>query len=1067
MSTFALRKRDNDSRSRRARFAGAVLAFLALVATLVVLPQSAAFAATAATIDSVEFVNDEFPGGSRQEINVAWSVADNPSTPLTATVELPEELRGHADRFPAIDSDGEVAGECVVSAQQVVCTIDDDYVASHPVEISGTFTFLVNVNIYNTEEVERTFDFGSVTAPTVTVTPNPAVCIEDCDYEGSWQWKGGWYDNLTDQIEWTVAVDESVDGSARGDGMPVGLNVEVTDLLDTSAFEFIGDPVVYEAGSVRRSPQTNREDLVWHKMPADLVTVSADKLTVSFTTREGLADDQPNAGDRGLTGSVYHVEWLVKVLDEGKAKTYQNQAEYTVEGQKKRTVEGSTTRYSGSGTVVGKNFGKFAVTKALAGDAAFNPTPEFTLNWTAYDTTDANDPGTPGSTKIRVGETFFSEEFFKDTRLVITEVQPTDPANVTWGTPKFIVTNANGDPLEGAEPTDSIEITFSADNKNLAKVSYFTLTNEAVLDKATFQAKKTVENPDGANLDGVDGYTVNYSYPASSTWAAGSGTLTLPADGTLVTSGELPVGAKLTFSEVVPDAIPGATWDAPVISPQTLTVGADAEAVVEVTNRITKDLGAFSIQKTLSGDGSGLVPDGTEFQVSWSHPAGPGYEAGTGTVTVVAGGDPVSVEGLPAGAEITLTEAAPDPVTGGEWLDPVFSQSTFTIIQNQSVTIDLDNPILLGNGDFQIRKALEGTGAELVDPSTTFTVEYGYPEGIGFEAGSGTVTISADGEAVASGPLPYGAEVTLAEIDPAPVPGGTWEGHIFDPQTFTIGDGTTAEVTLTNTISRDVGAFSLAKTVTGDATHLVPDGQEYTFEYAYPAGDTFDAGEGTITVTAGGDPATVSDIPAGAVVTMTEVAPEKVTGGTWQPVELDGPSTFTVEKDVTVELLATNELSLNSGGFAVAKQIAGDGASLVADGTEFEVRFTYPAGEGFEAGAGSLTVTANGETIGVEGLPYGAEVTLTEVTPTKIEGGAWQQPAFSTDTFAIGDGTVIEVELTNTITRDLAPASPKKPNLVATGGAPLLPLGIAGALLLAAAGGVMALSARRRSFKTE
>lgn len=1041
------------------RTLGAIFSALLMILGLAWAP-SAAVAATDATIESVEFVSEEFPGGSQQEISVEWSAPDNPSTPLSVSVPLPDELRGHADRFPAISGDGEVAGECVVSANQVVCTIDDDFVENHPIDISGSFTFLVNVNIYNTEEIERTFDFGDVTSPPVTITPNPAVCTENCDWTGSGQWKGGTYYNLDDEILWTVQI------PAPAEGMATGLKVSVTDELDTDAFELVSGPTVREAGSVRRSPQTNRENLVWHGMPADLVTVSGDNLTASFTTREGLDDDQPNPGDRGLDGSVYQVQWRVKVLDEGKAKTYQNKAEFQIKGQKKQTVQGSATRYSGSGTVVGTNFGKFAVTKLITGDATFNPAPEFELNWVAYDTTDSNDEGTPGSTTIRAGETFFSEEFFKGTRVIITEVQPLGPGNVTWGTPQFLAVDASGEPIEGAEPTDSVEITFSAKKGNLAKVSYFALTNEATLDKASVKAKKNAENPDGVDLSGIDGYTVNYTYPASSTWAAGSGTLTLPADGTVVTSDELPVGAEVTFSEVVPDAVPGATWETPVISPAKLVVGKNHKATVEVTNRIAKDLGAFSIQKSLSGDGAGLVPEGAEFHVQWSHPAGPGYEAGEGTVTVVAGGDPVTVESMPAGAEITLTEAAPDPVTGGEWLEPVFSESTFTIIKNQTVTIDLDNPILLGSGDFKIRKALEGTGAELVDPATTFSVEYSYPEGIGFEADEGVITVAADGEWVSSGPLPYGAEVTLAEIEPAPVAGGTWEGHVFDPQSFTIGDGTTVKVVLTNSISRDVGAFNLAKAVTGDATHLVPGGAEFVFDYSYPAGDTFEADSGSITVSAGGEPVGVEDIPAGAVVTLTEVAPGALTGGTWQPVSFDGPSTFVIGKDASVELLATNELSLNSGGFGVLKKITGDGADLVPADTEFEVLFSYPAGDGFEAGAGTLTVTADGNASALDGLPYGAEVTLTEAEAAGVEGGAWQQPEFSTDTFIVGDGTVVEVELTNTITKDKAPATPSRPGLTSTGSAPLIPWGIAAALLVCA-GGVMVLSRKMRSGSAE
>src|SRR5699024_7282574 len=57
--------------------------------------------------------------------------------------------------------------------------------------------------------------------------------------------------------------------------------------------------------------------------------------------------------------------------------------------------------------------------------------------------------------------------------------------------------------------------------------------------------------------------------------------------------------------------------------------------------------------------------------------------------------------------------------------------------------------------------------------------------------------------AVTSDALPYGAELTLTEQAPAAVEGGTWTGHEFSTDSVTIGDGTTVEVTLTNTIDAD------------------------------------------------------------------------------------------------------------------------------------------------------------------------------------------------------------------------------------------------------------------------
>lgn len=426
------------------------------------------------------------------------------------------------------------------------------------------------------------------------------------------------------------------------------------------------------------------------------------------------------------------------------------------------------------------------------------------------------------------------------------------------------------------------------------------------------------------------------------------------------------------------------------------------------------------------------MPEGTVFRVHWSHPAGPGYEADEGVVEVAAGGDPVVVDKVPAGARITLTEAAPDPITGGDWLDPVFSQDTFTVIKDQTVAIDLDNPILLQTGKFQVTKKFDGDGADLVPSDMTFELEYSYPAGVGFEAGEGTITVGADGVAVPSGDLPHGAEVTLTEPAPGDVLGGTWQGFSFSPQTFTIEGNTLVEVTLTNTITRDVGSVEISKTVTGQAAGLVGDDATFTFDWSYDEGPLggqdgetpiYKADSGTIPVPGDGTAITLDGIPAGAKVSFTEVAPDPVTGGTWQPVTWvgdEGPQ-VTVVKDESVSVAAVNQITLNTGSFSLAKSLSGTGAELVDPDAEYVVHYSYGPGIGFEAGNGSVTLKADGTPVTVEDLPYGAEILFEEELPAAVEGTTWQAPEFSADgvtiddqTITIGDQTDVEVELTNT-----------------------------------------------------
>jgi hypothetical protein len=139
----------------------------------------------------------------------------------------------------------------------------------------------------------------------------------------------------------------------------------------------------------------------------------------------------------------------------------------------------------------------------------------------------------------------------------------------------------------------------------------------------------------------------------------------------------------------------------------------------------------------------------------------------------------------------------------------------------------------------------------------------------------------------------------------------------------------------------------------------------------------------------------------------------------------------------------------------VRKQLAGSGVALLSKDTTFTVRYTYPAGPGFEAGSGMLVVAADGATTTSGAIPFGAVVTLSEVAPEPVAGADWKAPEFSTGTFEIGDGTVTEVVLTNTL---------EQPNtgLASTGAAGVTPALVAGGLALALGALALVLTGRRR-----
>ncbi|MBP2436909.1 DUF5979 domain-containing protein [Microbacterium amylolyticum] len=117
-----------------------------------------------------------------------------------------------------------------------------------------------------------------------------------------------------------------------------------------------------------------------------------------------------------------------------------------------------------------------------------------------------------------------------------------------------------------------------------------------------------------------------------------------------------------------------------------------------------------------------------------------------------------------------------------------------------------------------------------------FALEYSYPsdQARGFTGGSGTLMLPVSGDLVMSDALPVGAELTLSEPNLPNVPGATWGEPVIDPLTLTIeAGGVTASITVTNTITQDVGGFSVTKTISGDGASLVPENAVFTVGYEY------------------------------------------------------------------------------------------------------------------------------------------------------------------------------------------------------------------------------------------
>src|SRR5690606_34306556 len=204
--------------------------------------------------------------------------------------------------------------------------------------------------------------------------------------------------------------------------------------------------------------------------------------------------------------------------------------------------------------------------------------------------------------------------------------------------------------------------------------------------------------------------------------------------------------------------------------------------------------------------------------------------------------------------------------------------------------------------------------------------------------------------------LPVGTVVTFTEVQLPEVEGGVGGRRVGYPSSATVGDGENALVTLTNTATdAPAGGFSVAKSVEGEASGLVPDDAQFTVEYSYELDGT--TVTGSLTVLADGTPVDgPQNLPVGTVVTFTEVQLPEVEGVVWGAPSFS-PSSVTVGAgENRLPPLTTPAAYTTPFGSSVAKSVEGAGAGLVPADAEFTVGYSYEL-DGTTV-TGSLTVLA-------------------------------------------------------------------------------------------------------------
>jgi hypothetical protein len=447
--------------------------------------------------------------------------------------------------------------------------------------------------------------------------------------------------------------------------------------------------------------------------------------------------------------------------------------------------------------------------------------------------------------------------------------------------------------------------------------------------------------------------------------------------------------------------------------------------------------GSIAVSKKITGAGAAFVPDGTTFDVLVKEFApGSSEPENTYTLAVPLNGEAVSGHFQRGnGWTIELSEPTFPSVPGVSFGTPKFAEgdgivlsengsvATATISPQTNVALELTNEALLGQ--MQIAKVLEGTAAthpNALEQDFTFSAAIdvsGLGDNVPAQADR-TFTLKG-GESETLENLPIGAVVTVTEAQPADDDTLTWATPVVSPNPVTITTdhvATAAAVTVTNSVSRTVGTFSLSKLVTGAQA----DNSAVPAEVTVTASWQEEGGEPQteqLTVPTDGTPVAFGhDLLIGTEVTLTETP--LVDGssiawaapgwsGTGVAAGEDNSAVVTIGRSADAAVVLENHAATSVAGLSLLKVLTGEAVADVPADAEFPVTATWEDAEG-ETQSRDLLINANEPTpLGVE-LPAGTVVTLTEGERPAIDTVEWGTITFDgTDVTDAGNGSATVV----------------------------------------------------------
>lgn len=495
------------------------------------------------------------------------------------------------------------------------------------------------------------------------------------------------------------------------------------------------------------------------------------------------------------------------------------------------------------------------------------------------------------------------------------------------------------------------------------QISEIQVANYALVGAGTFKVKKVVQKPAGdATFTAPDKVTLSYQCGTE------EGTKEVPTDGTAVEVGQFPIGTDCKVVSETGEAVAGYSATATGLN-EAVTIAQGDNNIATVTNTYSRDVGGFTITKTVDARDGVVVDPAKEYEFTFTCTKA-GSPDITDTVIATAGANGATeINNIPVGYSCAVVENEAKAKEGVDNATLVVAHGDpVTITKGAVANIAVTNTYSKANSQFKIVKHLNAEApAAATNQVFTFHVVCTKENR---EVVDKNVTVTGAGEVVVSD-IPIGAECVVTEdVDAAKITGYNLVAAVNGGEfTQAVAENV---VDVSNVYTKQVGAFTVVKKLVDNDGVAV--GKTFEFEYTCTNDQVALSGAeaaGTFTLGAG-EQKRITDIPAGSICKVAEKNAD-VAGA---DLTTSGITDITVVENADEQVTVTNDYAAWRGNVDLTKELTGSAKDVAAvKALEFDVDYTCTLGT--DVKNGTVKVTA-GKPTEITGLRSGAKCEFTE-----------------------------------------------------------------------------------------